>query len=81
MIRAYSVGTNPSPTEASVLVGLGMVAIAAVAPWYRRDLYFAFQWLLRYRERGIVYKVLQIGAPVVLALVGIVLVLAPFLAR
>jgi len=52
-----------------------------VALWYRRDLYFAFQWLLRYRERGIVYIVLQIGAPAALALVGIVLVLAPFLAR
>jgi hypothetical protein len=38
-----------------------MVAIAGVALWYRRDLYLAFQWLLRYRERGIVYIGLQIA--------------------
>jgi len=52
-----------------------------VALWYRRDLYFAFQWLLRYRERGIVYIVLQIGAPAALALVGVGLIVFPFVAR
>jgi hypothetical protein len=58
-----------------------MVAIAGLALWYRRDLYFAFQWMLRYRERGIVYIVLQIGAPAALALVGIGLIVVPFVAR
>jgi hypothetical protein len=58
-----------------------MVVIAAAALWYRRDLYFVFQWLLRYRERGIVYIVLQIGAPAALALVGIALIVFPFVAR
>jgi hypothetical protein len=58
-----------------------MVAIAGVALWYRRDLYLASQWLLRYRERGIVYIGLQIAAPAALGLVGIGLIVFPFVAR
>jgi len=57
-----------------------MLAIAGLALWYRRDLYFAFQWLLRYKEDGILYIVLQIGAPTALAVVGIGLIVFPFLA-
>ncbi len=78
MIRAYSVGTNPSPQEASVLVGLGMVAIASLALWYRDDLYWAYQWIIRYPQNGAMYMVAQVAVPVTIIVVGIALIAYPW---
>ena len=77
MIRAYSAGSNLSTHDASIVVGLGIVAIGALALWYRNDLYLACQWVVRYRERGAAYFALQIMVPVAVIVLGIAVILYP----
>lgn len=77
MIRGYSAGTNPSPQEAIVLIGLGLVAIASIALWFRSDIYRAFQWLIRYPQHGPFYIVAQIAVPIAVIIVGLALIVYP----
>ena len=77
LIRAYSSGSKLSPHDASIVVGLGIVAIGALALWYRDDLYLVCQWVVRYRERSATYLAVQIIVPVAVIVLGIALILYP----
>jgi hypothetical protein len=74
-VREYSAGTPPSPQAAAIMVGIAAIAAAAMALWWRDELYLAFQWVIRYPRHGVAYALVQIVVPAVLAAVGIAMVL------
>lgn len=59
------------------MVGLGMVVIAGMLLWYRRELYWAYQWIVRYPQNGIVHVVVQIATPMAAIIAGVALILWP----
>ncbi len=67
-----------TPQTAPVYVGLGFVAIGFILLWYRRDLYWTYQWIVRYPDHGFVYSLVHFVGPIVFVVVGMVLVVTPF---
>jgi hypothetical protein len=74
----YGTGSSPLATyqNANIALGLFVVGLALTALWKRRDLYWVYQWIVRYPDHGAVYVLIQLFGPALAIVGGVALVIA-----
>ena len=63
-----------TPENFPIFIGLGLIAMGFFLLGYRRNLYLASQWFLRYPDKGFRYTLVHFVCPAILIGGGVVLV-------
>jgi hypothetical protein len=77
----FSNGNSPLATyrNANIALGLLLVGFGVTALWKRSDLYWVYQWIVRYPDHGAAYVLIQVLAPALAIAGGVALIVAQFI--